>query len=77
MRKGAQASARSSAHAILVKGLRISKASGGGPSAYQRGFPRGGGAEFGGPFLGPFGFRGGLSASDLLEEELIRAPGLP
>ena len=52
--RGAKASTRSSTHAMLARGSKISKASGGRPSAYQRGFPRGGGAEFGGHFLGPF-----------------------
>ena len=69
--RGAKGSTHSSTHAMLAKGRQISKASGGGPSAYQREFPRGGRAEFGGHFLGPFGFRGGFGVSDLLEEKLI------
>ena len=69
--RGAEASTRSSTRAVQAKGPKISEASGGGPSAYQRGFSRGGDAEFGGHFLGPFGLRGGLNASNLLEEKLI------
>ena len=74
--RGAKASTRSSTRAMQAKGPKISKASGGEPAAYRRGFPRGEGAELGGNFLGPFGFRGGFGVSDLLEEKLIRAPGL-
>ena len=48
--RGAKASTRSSTRAMQAKGPKISKASGGRPSAYQRGVPEGGARRIRGPF---------------------------